>query len=61
MLTNEADSHGTDRLYGDSLGIVAVVFIFLREVGVGGGNAVELRMEEIRVEEEPVSPPITDT
>ena len=59
MLTNEADSHGTDRLYGDSLGIVAVVFIFLREVG--GGNAVELRMEEIRVEEEPVSPPITDT
>ena len=36
--------------------------IFLREVGGGGGrNAVELRMEEIRVEEEPVSPPITDT
>ena len=37
--------------------------IFLREFGWGGGggNAVELRMEEIRVEEEPVSPPITDT
>ena len=35
--------------------------IFLREVGGGGRNAVELRMEEIRVEEEPVSPPITDT
>ena len=29
--------------------------------GGGGGNAVELRMGEIRVEEEPVSPPITDT
>lgn len=29
--------------------------------GGGGGNAVELRMEEIRIEEEPVSPPITDT
>lgn len=43
------------------MGIVAVIFIFLREVGGGGRNAVELRMEEIRVEEEPVSPPITDT
>ena len=43
------------------MGIVAVIFIFLREVGGGERNAVELRMEEIRVEEEPVSPPITDT
>lgn len=40
-----------------------LLLLFLSSEGRsgGGGNAVELRMEEIRIEEEPVSPPITDT
>ena len=46
--------------------VLVLLLLFLssegRSGGGGGGrNAVELRMEEIRIEEEPVSPPITDT
>ena len=40
---------------------VLLLLFYLLKGGREGGNAVELRMEEIRVEEEPVSPPITDT
>lgn len=41
--------------------VLLLLFYLLKGGRGGGGNAVELRMEEIRVEEEPVSPPITDT
>ena len=45
--------------------VLVLLLLFLssegRSGGGGGRNAVELRMEEIRIEEEPVSPPITDT